>query len=75
MENLLKCQIIAYLRCLCEAKSNSKSGPYVCKASTKRRLCTHKDTEISLGCFESVVFTPVTCNSATLCPNENQNYF
>lgn len=69
LQVFLKEALLSHLRCLCEANSNSKSGPYVCKASTKRRLCTQRDTEISLGCFDSVVFTPVTCNSATLCPN------
>ena len=53
---------------LCEATSSSKSGPNVCIASTTKRLWIIRLVEVSYGLFVKFAFTPVTCNSATLCP-------
>lgn len=55
---------LTYVTCLCEATRSSKSGPYVCKASTINRLCTDTWTAVSKGRLLTLALTFVTWSSA-----------
>lgn len=56
---------LTYVMFLCDATSNSKSGPYVCKASTTSKLCTVNERDVSYGLFVKFVLTSDTWSSAT----------